>query len=73
MQSKSSSEYWTQHRFTWRSSNAYRDTDPYPIACTCLYLAAKVEETPHHLRTFVNEMSEQLRRKKHELDLLYTH
>ncbi|KAI8053378.1 cyclin-like protein [Syncephalis plumigaleata] len=43
------------------ANNAYRDTDAYPIACTCLYLAAKVEETPHHLRTFVNEMREYLK------------
>ncbi|RKP05471.1 cyclin-like protein [Thamnocephalis sphaerospora] len=43
------------------ANNAYCETDPYPIACACLYLAAKVEETPHHLRTFVNEMRELLR------------
>ncbi|KAI9594153.1 cyclin-like protein [Syncephalis fuscata] len=43
------------------ANNAYRNTDAYPIACTCLYLAAKVEETPHHLRTFVNEMREYLK------------
>ncbi|RKP24527.1 cyclin-like protein, partial [Syncephalis pseudoplumigaleata] len=45
------------------ANNAYRDTDAYPVACTCLYLAAKVEETPHHLRTFVNETREYLKRR----------
>ncbi|KAI9228308.1 MAG: cyclin-like protein [Piptocephalis tieghemiana] len=38
------------------AKNALRDTDPSLIMATSLFLACKAEESPHHLRTVVNEV-----------------
>ncbi|TGZ83386.1 cyclin [Ascodesmis nigricans] len=34
---------------------AIRDTNPYLVLATCLYLALKIEECPQHIRIVVNE------------------
>lgn len=35
--------------------NAYADTDPYLVLATCSYVAAKLEETPVHIKSVVIE------------------
>ena len=36
--------------------NAYRNTDPLLVVATCMYLACKIEECPHHIKNVVAEM-----------------
>ncbi|TPX32912.1 hypothetical protein SmJEL517_g04080 [Synchytrium microbalum] len=36
--------------------NAFRNTDPLLVAATCMYLACKIEECPHHIKNVVAEM-----------------
>jgi cyclin C len=40
-------------RFYLKSS--YCETNPYLVLAACVYLAAKVEETPVHIKSVVNE------------------
>ena len=40
-------------RLTLRA--AIRETNPYLVVATCLYIACKMEECPSHIRTVVNE------------------
>ncbi|KZV94261.1 C/H/G cyclin [Exidia glandulosa HHB12029] len=35
--------------------NSYCDTDPYMVIAACVYVAAKAEETPVHVKSVVNE------------------
>ena len=42
-------------RFYARSANAYAATDPALVATACVYVAAKVEETPVHVRSVIAE------------------
>ncbi|CAG8498525.1 cyclin-like protein [Gigaspora rosea] len=37
-------------------TNSYRGTDPYLVAATCMYLACKIEESPHHIKSVIAEM-----------------
>ena len=32
-----------------------RETNPYLVVATCLYIACKMEECPNHIRTVVTE------------------
>src|SRR4051812_19848761 len=36
--------------------NAFRNTDPLLVAATCMYLACKIEECPHHIKNVLTEM-----------------
>ncbi|CAG8488349.1 4834_t:CDS:2 [Ambispora leptoticha] len=36
--------------------NTYRQTDPNLVAATCMYLACKMEESPHHIKNVISEM-----------------
>jgi hypothetical protein len=36
--------------------NSLRNTDALLVAVTCLYVACKVEECPHHVKSFTAEM-----------------
>ncbi|CAG8433168.1 9569_t:CDS:2 [Diversispora eburnea] len=38
------------------TKNSYRGTEPYLVAATCMYLACKIEESPHHIKTVISEM-----------------
>ncbi|CAG8779184.1 3844_t:CDS:2, partial [Acaulospora morrowiae] len=38
------------------TKNSYRRTEPYLVAATCMYLACKIEESPHHIKTVISEM-----------------
>ncbi|KAJ8328860.1 hypothetical protein BDV3_006453 [Batrachochytrium dendrobatidis] len=43
----------------WRrffTKNALYDIDPMLVAGTCIYVACKIEECPHHIRNVANEM-----------------
>ncbi|PVU99633.1 hypothetical protein BB559_000524 [Furculomyces boomerangus] len=40
--------------------NDYSILNPHLMLCTCLYLACKVEEMPHHLNTIINESTKVL-------------
>lgn len=35
--------------------NSYIDTDPFIVVAACIYVAAKAEETPVHVKSVVNE------------------
>ncbi|KAF0454388.1 C/H/G cyclin [Gigaspora margarita] len=37
-------------------TNSYRGTEPYLVAATCMYLACKIEESPHHIKSVIAEM-----------------
>jgi hypothetical protein len=49
----SKSHFVTVDRLTPRA--AIRETNPYLVVATCLYIACKMEECPSHIRTVVNE------------------
>ncbi|CAG8571935.1 4716_t:CDS:2 [Funneliformis mosseae] len=36
--------------------NSFRNTEPNLVAATCMYLACKIEESPHHIKTVIAEM-----------------
>lgn len=35
--------------------NSYCETDPYLVLATCIYVAAKLEETPVHIKSVIGE------------------
>ncbi|KAG2178671.1 hypothetical protein INT44_001824 [Umbelopsis vinacea] len=37
------------------TKNSYRSTDPMLVMATCVYLACKIEECPHHIKMIVQE------------------
>jgi cyclin C len=37
------------------SKNAICETDPFMVAACCVYVAAKVDETPVHIKSVVSE------------------
>ncbi|CAO1628936.1 unnamed protein product [Sympodiomycopsis kandeliae] len=43
------------HRFYSIAPNGYCNTDPCLVATSCIYLASKVEETPLHIKSILNE------------------
>ncbi|CAG8579657.1 2670_t:CDS:2, partial [Paraglomus occultum] len=38
------------------TKNGYKNTDPYLVAATCMYLACKMEEFPQHIKSVILEM-----------------
>jgi cyclin-C len=36
-----------------------RETNPYLVVATCLYIACKMEECPNHIRTVVQEAKQE--------------
>ncbi|CAI2182075.1 3181_t:CDS:2 [Funneliformis geosporum] len=38
------------------TKNSFRNTEPNLVAATCMYLACKIEESPHHIKTVIAEM-----------------
>ncbi|CAG8484651.1 11959_t:CDS:2 [Ambispora gerdemannii] len=43
------------------TKNTYRHTDPNLVAATCMYLACKMEESPHHIKNVISEMRNEMR------------
>lgn len=43
--------------------NSLRGTDPFLVLTTCVYLACKIEECPHHIKLVVQEVKHILQGK----------
>lgn len=49
------SKYILAHSQTSNIRASIRETNPYLVVATCLYIACKMEECPNHIRTIVSE------------------
>ncbi|ORX89158.1 cyclin C [Basidiobolus meristosporus CBS 931.73] len=55
------------------AKNSFRVIDPYLVASTCMYLACKIEESPHHIRTIVHETKNMLLEPREAIPFPYDH
>ncbi|RKO85283.1 cyclin-like protein, partial [Blyttiomyces helicus] len=47
--------------------NSFFNTDPLLVVVTCIYLACKIEECPHHIKNIVTEMKHILGRFHYDI------